>query len=68
MGCTCAQVDKASGEHRLMTPNLVTAQLAEYPVLLYSSTQSVDSQTAKDLLKRYWIPFEYFEVDRMSTK
>jgi hypothetical protein len=72
MGCTCSYLGKTEvdGKSELSTGtgNVIKAQLKEYPVLLYSTTQSLDCQYIKDLLLRYGIKFEYFELDRMSKE
>lgn len=44
---------------------VVRTQAKEYPVLLYSSTKSPDSQEMRRLLHSLTIPFESFEVEYM---
>ena len=46
---------------------VVRSQVKDYPVLLYSSTQSPDSQELRRLLRSLHIPFESFEVEYMRT-
>ena len=71
MGCKqCIQQDKYMTD--LLSPGEANAftirkQIEDYPVLLYSATYCEDSQFLKKTLRALRVPFEYFEVDNMST-
>lgn len=47
---------------------MVKRQLEEYPLLLYSQVSCKNSRIVKDLLRKYSIKFEYFELEHMNNQ
>jgi len=69
MGCShCGDMAQTESniEANPMLTSTLSLQIQEYPVLVYSSSQSPECSQLKGLLRDYGIKFEYFEVDRMS--
>lgn len=70
MGCECSPQSRGLTSMDLPKRDyakVVRGQAKDYPVLLYSSTQSPDSQELRRLLRSLHIPFESFEVEYMRT-
>lgn len=69
MGCECSPQSRGLSMDlpKRDYEKVVRSQVKDYPVLLYSSTQSPDSQEVRRLLRSLHIPFESFEVEYMRT-
>jgi len=70
MGCYCSGPEKAGAETIIEFPASLAAvlkqQIREHQVLLYSSLETQESQSMKELLRAHGVAFEYFEVEHMS--
>lgn len=72
MGCYCSGPEKAGTETIIEFPASLAAilrqQIKEHQVLLYSSLETQESQSVKEMLRGHGVNFEYFEVEHMSKR
>ncbi|CAG9322270.1 unnamed protein product [Blepharisma stoltei] len=68
MGCYCSGEDRHSDFHGCVNPfvQVVNDQIKEYDVIIYSKSKDEKSFEAKNLLRKYSIAFEYFELDKLN--
>jgi glutaredoxin len=71
MGCQCSNYDKHSEAKIDFTEpfaEIIKSQVCEYKVLLYSKSSCEMSRTAKSILRKNLVKFEYFELDNMNDE
>jgi glutaredoxin 3 len=70
MGCTCS--DRNFGDSRdteeVLISDLVSKQIEENPLLIYSISNCNKSKSAKNLMRKDGLDFEYFDLDKMEDK
>ena len=69
MGCNCTGDRSSDGKTDIAEPlyiEIVNKQILENDVLLYTLSDCEKSRTAKTLIRKQGLDFEYFDLDKLS--